>query len=94
MDDTEKEIFQRLVALEEAIKALNKLQDVNDRLVKSVYEMSIELKNVREDLTEMTGAIEEIKSKPAKRWESAIAAIIGAVTGGIGTAIITKLIGG
>ena len=43
-------------------------------------------------IPELSKEIQEIKNKPAKRWESIVAGIIGAIAGGIGTAIVTMFI--
>ena len=92
METAEKEIFERLTAVEQSLKSLHKRQDHSDELIKSVYEMAVEVKNMRETLNNVVEQVEEIEKKPAKRWESIIAAIIGAVGGSIGTAIITFFI--
>ena len=92
MESSEKEIFERLTAVEQSLKSLHKRQDHSDELIKSIYEMSIEIKNMREDINSVTEKDEQIEQKPAKRWEAIIAAIIGAVGGSIGTALITFFI--
>lgn len=92
METTEKEIFERLTAVEQSLKSLHKRQDHSDELIKSVYEMAVEVKNMRETLNSVVEQVEEIEKKPAKRWESIIAAVIGAIGGSIGTAIITFFI--
>ena len=92
METAEKEIFERLTAVEQSLKSLHKRQDHSDELIKSVYEMAVEVKNMRETLNSVVEQVEEIEKKPAKRWEAIIAAIIGAVGGSIGTAIITFFI--
>lgn len=92
METSEKEIFERLTAVEQSLKSLHKRQDHSDELIKSVYEMAVEVKNMRETLNSVVEQVEEIEKKPAKRWESIIAAIIGAIGGSVGTAIITFFI--
>lgn len=92
MESNEKEIFERLTAVEQSLKSLHKRQDKSDELVKSVYEMAVEMKSIREDLNDIKNDVEEVKQKPAKRWEAIIAAIIGAVGGSVGTGIISFLI--
>lgn len=92
METNEKEIFERLTAVEQSLKSLHKRQDRSDELVKSVYEMTVEMKNMREDLNSIAEKVEDIEQKPAKRWESVIAGIIGAIAGGVGTAIISIII--
>ena len=92
MESSEKEIFERLTAVEQSLKSLHKRQDKSDELVKSVYEMAVEMKSIREDLNDIKNDVEEVKQKPAKRWESVIAAIIGAFAGGLGTALISFIL--
>ena len=92
MESSEKEIFERLTAVEQSLKSLHKRQDKSDELVKSVYEMAVEMKSIREDLNDIKNDVEEVKQKPAKRWDAIIAAIIGAVGGSVGTGIISFFI--
>ena len=92
MESSEKEIFERLTAVEQSLKSLHKRQDKSDELVKSVYEMAVEMKSIREDLNDIKNDVEEVKQKPAKRWDAIIAAIIGAVGGSVGTAIISLIL--
>lgn len=94
METNEKEIFERLTAVEQSLKSLHKRQDHSDELIKSVYEMAVEVKNMRETLNNVVEQVEEVRNKPAKRWDSIVAALIGAFAGGIGTALISLLIGG
>ena len=94
MENSEKEIFERLTAVEQSLKSLQKRQDHSDELIKSVYEMAVEVKNMRETLNNVVEQVEEVKNKPGKKWESVTAAIIGAIAGGIGTAIISLILGG
>ena len=94
METNEKEIFERLTAVEQSLKSLHKRQDHSDELIKSVYEMAVEVKNMRETLNNVVEQVEEVRNKPAKRWDSIVAALIGAFAGGLGTAIISLLLGG
>lgn len=92
MDNFEKEIVERITAVEQSLKSLQKRQDHSDKLVESVAKMATEMEHLREDLNSVEGSVDELKEKPGKRWESVIAAIIGAVSGSIGTALIGMLI--
>lgn len=49
-------------------------------------------KLIDQTIPALSAEIQAIKDKPAKRYETVIAAILGAVGGGIGTAIVTLLI--
>jgi regulator of replication initiation timing len=94
VDGNEKEIFERLTALESSYKSLHKRLDHIEQLVESVQKMTVEMQHMREDLNEITENIENIKSKPAKLWETLITAALSACSGGIVTFIATKIIGG
>lgn len=92
MEASEKEIFERLTAVEQSLKSIAERQEKSDEMLKRMYEMTVEMKNLREDVNKLVGQVEAIEEKPAKRWESIIAAVIGAVGGSIGTAVITFFI--
>ena len=92
MDVAEKEIFERLTANESSIKSLHKRVDKQEELIENIRNIVDEIKYLREDINKLDGKVNEIEETPKKRWESVIAAIIGAVAGGIGTAIISTFI--
>ena len=92
MDVAEKEIFERLTAVEQSLKSIAERQEKSDAMLKRMYEMTVEMKNLREDVNKLVGQVEAIEETPKKRWESIIAAIIGAVAGGLATAIISTFI--
>lgn len=94
MECNEKEIFERLTAVEQSLKSLHKRQDHSDQLVESIVKMAAEIEHMRKDINDVAEKVDDLEAKPAKRWESIIAAVIGAVGGSVGTAIITKIIGG
>ena len=92
MESSEKEIFERLTATESSVKSLHKRVDKQEDLIENIRSMVVEMKNMREDINRIDGKVTEMEQKPAKRWESVIAAIIGAFAGGIGTAFISFII--
>lgn len=94
MDNFEKEIVERITAVEQSLKSLHKRQDHSDQLVESIVKMAAEIEHMRKDINDVAEKVDDLEAKPAKRWESIIAAVIGAVGGSVGTAIITKIIGG
>lgn len=94
MDNFEKEIVERITAVEQSLKSLHKRQDHGDQLVESIVKMAAEIEHMRKDINDVAEKVDDLEAKPAKRWESIIAAVIGAVGGSVGTAIITKIIGG
>ena len=92
MDNFEKEIVERITAGEQSVKSLHKRQDHSDQLVESVAKMASKMEHMSKELDDVSEKVNDLESKPAKRWESVIAAIIGAVSGSIGTALIGMLI--
>ena len=94
MEFDAKEVYERLTALESSAKSLHKRVDHIEELVESVQAMTVELQHMREDINRLGDKVEEMEKKPAKRWESVVAAIIGAFAGGSATMILTKFIGG
>lgn len=88
MDNFEKEIVERITAVEQSVKSLHKRQDHSDQLVESVAKMASKMEHMSKELDDVAEKVNDLESKPAKRWESAMAAIIGAFAGGIGTALI------
>lgn len=92
MDNFEKEIVERITAVEQTVKSLLKRQDHSDQLVESVAKMASKMEHMSKELDDVSEKVNDLESKPAKRWESVIAAIIGAVSGSIGTALIGMLI--
>ncbi len=92
MDNFEKEIVERITAVEQSVKSLQKRQDHSDQLVESVAKMASKMEHMSKELDDVAEKVNDLESKPAKRWESVIAAIIGAVSGSIGTALIGMLI--
>ena len=94
MNEQEKEIFERLTAAEGSVKSLHKRVDRHDRLIESIQKMAAEVKNMREDMNKIASKVSALEEKPAKRWEAVIAAILSAIAGGLGTYLITQIIGG
>ena len=87
-------IRERLTALESSCAALQKRLDHIEELVESVQKMTVEMQHMREDLNRMAAELTDIESKPAKRWETIISALLGAVAGGMGTMLLSVILGG
>jgi predicted nucleic acid-binding Zn-ribbon protein len=85
-----KEIWERLTAGEESIKSAHKRIDSLNDMSKSIQDIALstaqiatETKALREDYVKADKRIEELESKPIKRYEAFITACISAVGGGI-----------
>ena len=92
-----QEIGAALARQEEQIKGLARRMDNLEKLTESVNKLAISVERLTAQqaatdtqIETLTGDVNEIKSKPAKRWDTVIAAIISALIG----AGITVLIKG
>lgn len=71
------------------IKALEAGQTALNKLATSVAVLAEQSKTMNDKMDKLSGDVEEIKSKPAKRWEL----IIGEVAKAIAAALIGLVIG-
>ena len=92
-----QEIGAALARQEEQIKGLARRMDNLEKLTESVNKLAISVERLTAQqaatdtqIETLTGDVNEIKAKPAKRWDTVIAAIISALIG----AGITLLIKG
>ena len=94
MEENEVRLRERITALENGFETLGARVDKIDGIVMSIKEVVIELRQMRADMNRIDRKVTEIEERPAKRWESIAAALIGAVAGGLGTALISVITGG
>lgn len=92
----EQKVIEMVTRQSEQIKTLNNRMDNLEKLTDSVQKMAISLERLtaKEAATEervktLTDDVDEIKSKPAKRWDTIVAAIISALVGA-GIAFLIK----
>ena len=90
-----QEIGAALARQEEQIKGLARRMDNLEKLTESVNKLAISVERLTAQqaatdtqIETLTGDVTELKEKPAKHWETAVAAIISALIGaGIGILI-------
>ena len=70
VDERSKSNTHRLDALEGQITAVNKLATSVELLVQENKHQTEALKEVKDDVTSLTGKVESIEQKPAKKWEN------------------------
>lgn len=92
-----REIREEQIAQREQIKTLFKQQSDIKELTENVHKLatSVELmsqtqNNIGDKLDSITGDVEEIKSKPAKRWDNVISVLITVIVTAIVTYALTK----
>lgn len=81
--ENEKEVWERLTAVEQSTKSAHHRLDSLDRLTESVHILATETKAMREDVSDITSRVDEIEKRPTKRYETVVTAIITALVGGL-----------
>lgn len=81
--ENEKEVWERLTAVEQSTKSAHHRIDTLDKLTESVHIIATETKAMREDVNDITERVDEIEKKPNKRYETVVTAIITALVGGL-----------
>ena len=91
-----QEIGTALARQEEQIKGLARRMDNLEKLTDSVNKLAISVERLTSQqavtegqITTLTGDVNELKEKPAKRWDTVVAAIISALVGA-GIALLIK----
>ena len=83
MDNEQKEMWERLTAVEQSTKSAHHRLDSLDKLTERVHILAVETKAMREDVSDITSRVDEIEKKPNKRYETVVTAIITALVGGL-----------
>lgn len=91
-----QEIGQAIARQEEQIKGLARRMDNLEKLTESVNKLAISVERLtsQQQTTEtrvetLTAEVSEIRDKPGKRWDTAVAAVISALIGA-GIALLIK----
>lgn len=78
----EKEIWERLTAVEASTKSAHRRIDSIEKLTQSVSDMVIEVRHMRTDLNEVQGELETVKNRPLKFYDKLFWAFLGAAASG------------
>ena len=84
-----QETTDRSLRNEGRIKKLESESDVLHQLATSVAVMAEQMKTMNTSVSTLTSEVEELKDKPAKRWESLVNTIIV----GVASAVLAFLLG-
>lgn len=76
---------KRIGVVEESVKEFNKLAMQIERIAVSIQQMT-------EEISKQGARLEQIESKPAKRWDALTGGIIGAAAAAVGAAIMAGII--
>lgn len=99
LPDTEiQQALVELSAQKEQIKTLFTRVNEQKTLTDSVHKLAISLerltsaqKSTADKVDDLTGDVEELKNKPAKRWDSATTVVITAIITAVITFILTQV---
>ena len=99
LSDTEiQQALVELSAQKEQIKTLFNRVNEQKTLTDSVHKLAISLerltsaqKSTADKVDDLTGDVEELKNKPAKRWDSATTVVITAIITAVITFILTQI---
>ena len=81
--ENEKEVWERLTAVEQSTKSAHHRIDTLDKLTESVHIIATETKAMREDVNDITSRVDEIEKRPTKRYETVVGAIITVLVGAV-----------
>lgn len=84
----EMKFAERLAAVEASAKSAHKRLDDIKQLVDSIRVLAYEVKTMREDMNGMQADMDELKTRPAKKWDTAArTALTAFVSGAVGYAL-------
>ena len=84
----EKEIFERITAVEQSTKSAHHRVDNIEKLTESVHTIAVEMKAMREDVNGLNERMAEIEKKPVKRLDSIINILLTVLISGVGGYLI------
>ena len=86
-----QETTDRSLRNEGRIKKLEKESDVLHQLATSVALLAEQMKTMNTNVSALSSEVEELKEKPAKRWDGLVDKIIWAVAGAFLAFALTRL---
>lgn len=74
---------EKLNGLARRMDNLEKLTESVNTLAKSVERLTVQQAQTDTQVVTLSGAVDELKEKPAKHWETVVAAVISAIVGAV-----------
>lgn len=94
MDENDVRVRERLTEVEASCKSAHKRIDKQEAIIENIRNIVEEIKFMREDLNAVAAKVNDLESKPAKRWDILITALISSGASGVIGFFLSKLIGG
>lgn len=86
-----QETTDRSLRNEGRIEKLEEENNVLHKLATSVAVMAEQMKTLNKSVAALTGDVEEMKEKPAKRWDGLVEKTIWAVAGAVVAYLLTQV---
>lgn len=74
-------MHERLSVLEQDNKSVHRRLDNLEKLVESVHTIAAETKAMRSDVNDITNRVDDIESRPKKRYDTIVTGLITAIIG-------------
>lgn len=85
---TMEDLSVQMGAMQQEIKDISRRLDNLEKLTQSVYDLASSVKvltekqsSTEENVRQIAEDVDELKNKPAKRWEAVVAALIAGIVG-------------
>lgn len=88
----EKEVWERMASVESSVKSAHHRLDRIEHIADSIHSLASEMREMRNDFTNVIGRVETIEKKPLKRYDvlvnSGITALVSALAGFLVSSLI------
>lgn len=83
-----EDLSMQIGVMQQEIKDIGRRLDNMEKLTDSIHDMAISItemtgnmKSMKEHVERISSDVDELKTKPAKRWEAVVAALIAGIVG-------------
>lgn len=90
----DKEMWERMTAVEASAKQAHKRLDEIAKLTESVHVIATETRAMREDLNSVRDRVDEIEARPVKRYDFVVDTVIKVILSGTVGFMVSRITGG
>ena len=88
----EKEVWERMASVESSVKSAHHRLDRIEHIADSIHSLASEMREMRNDFTNVIGRVETIEKKPLKRYDVLVNSGITAIVSGLAGFLMSSLI--
>ena len=88
----EKEVWERMASVESSVKSAHHRLDRIEHIADSIHSLASEMREMRNDFTNVIGRVETIEKKPLKRYDVLVNSGITALVSGLAGFLMSSLI--